>query len=404
MKLRNSYLIICLLSIIITVLFTTIFNSCEKEQEKVMKVKLDSVFDISETTAKATGTVLDLGVGIEEHGHCWATSPDPDIENGGNYTEYGDVTRAGAYTSNITGLEPETKYYIRAYITNGSETRYSDKELDFTTSEAGITETLPVVTIGSVQSLSSTEATISGTIENLGTGVTSVSEHGHCWSSVTTTPTISDIKTTHGQKTSTGSFNSTLVSLTPGTKYYVKAYATNSVGTAYSVNIDFTTPADITVPTVTTTEVTDVTNNTAVSGGNVISDGGASVTAKGVCWNTSENPTLLNTYTNDGAGTGIYVSNLTNLAINTTYYVRAYATNSVGTAYGEQKSFTTGPGTGWKPGDDWVDVRDGQEYGTVQIGDQVWMTENLNVGEQIMSYEYADWNTTIEKYCYDDNS
>ena len=114
---------------------------------------------------------------------------------------------------------------------------------------------------------------------------------------------------------------------------------------------------------------------------------------------------MINTSTTDGTGTGFYESYMTNLAINTKYYVRAYATNSVETAYGEEQSFTTltdEPNTNWEPGDDWVDVRDGQEYGTVQIGDQVWMAENLNIGIKI-DRTYIPWeDTVIEKYCYDD--
>ena len=108
----------------------------------------------------------------------------------------------------------------------------------------------------------------------------------------------------------------------------------------------------------------------------------------------------------DGTGTGAYTSYLTNLALNTTYFVRAYATNSVGTAYGEQKSFTTEgePNSDWTPGDDWVDMRDGQTYATVQIGYQIWMAENLNIGTQITGYNYPEDNSTVEKYCYGDNS
>ena len=95
------------------------------------------------------------------------------------------------------------------------------------------------------------------------------------------------------------------------------------------------------LPTVTTTAVTDITQTTATSGGNVTSDGGASVTARGVCWNTSSNPTTANNHTTDGSGTGVFVSSLTGLTAVTLYYVRAYATNSGGTAYGDQVSFTT---------------------------------------------------------------
>ncbi len=305
-----------------------------------MDVRNDSISDISATSAKAFANIIDLGSGIDQHGHCWSENPDPEYgDDDADRTELGQVTGVGAYASDVTGLEPETKYYVRAYIKKGNEIRHSDKELSFTTSAIQIS--LPVVRAGSVTNLTSTEATVAGSIEDLGTDAAPVSEHGHCWSSVTTTPTVNDYKTSLGQRTSTGSFVSTLVGLSPGSTYYVRVYATNPAGTAYSNTINFTTPLDITIPEVTTTEVTGITYNTAVCGGSVISNGGAAVTAKGVCWNTSPEPTLINPYTTDGTGTGAYISNITGLAPGTKYYVRAYATNSIGTAYGEEKSFTT---------------------------------------------------------------
>lgn len=96
-----------------------------------------------------------------------------------------------------------------------------------------------------------------------------------------------------------------------------------------------------TIPTLSTITISSIMKNTASSGGNITSDGGASVTARGVCWSTSSNPTLANSYTNDGSGTGSFTSSITGLSPNTLYYVRAYATNSVGTAYGNEISFTT---------------------------------------------------------------
>ena len=94
-------------------------------------------------------------------------------------------------------------------------------------------------------------------------------------------------------------------------------------------------------PTVATTAISDIDKTTATGGGNVTADGGAEVTARGICWSTSHNPTISGSHTTDGTGTGSFTSSMTGLTANTTYYVRAYATNSAGTAYGEEVSFTT---------------------------------------------------------------
>jgi hypothetical protein len=95
------------------------------------------------------------------------------------------------------------------------------------------------------------------------------------------------------------------------------------------------------IPTVTTTLITSITTTTSSGGGNVTSDGGATVTARGVCWGTAASPTISNSKTTDGTGTGAFTSNLTGLTASTLYYVRAYATNSIGTSYGSQTSFTS---------------------------------------------------------------
>lgn len=98
-------------------------------------------------------------------------------------------------------------------------------------------------------------------------------------------------------------------------------------------------PTGCSAPTVTTASITDIFGTTATGGGNVTSDGGCTVTARGVCWSTSSNPTIANSKTTDGTGTGSFTSSLTGLTCGTTYYVRAYATNSQGTSYGSQVSF-----------------------------------------------------------------
>jgi hypothetical protein len=115
------------------------------------------------------------------------------------------------------------------------------------------------------------------------------------------------------------------------------------------------------IPTVTTTAITAILTTTATSGGNVTSDGGASVTQKGVCWSTSANPTVDVSHTTEGAGTGTYVSAIYGLSSTTLYHVRAYATNSVGTAYGSDISFTTAGTT--------ILTINGQTYTSTEAGE-----------------------------------
>ena len=95
------------------------------------------------------------------------------------------------------------------------------------------------------------------------------------------------------------------------------------------------------LPTVLTSSIANITATSASSGGVISSDGGADVTARGICWNINGNPTIIDSKTNDGTGQGQFVSNLSELSVGTSYHVRAYACNSIGTAYGADMTFTT---------------------------------------------------------------
>lgn len=150
----------------------------------------------------------------------------------------------------------------------------------------------------------------------------------------------------------TSAINSTSysdASISTGQNYTYRVYSYNATGnsTNYSNEVSISIPNPIVLPTLQTTAVTAINTTVAVSGGNITSDGGATVTAKGVVWGTSQNPTIaLSTKTTDGTGLGSFVSNISNLTANTTYYVRAYATNSLGTSYGNEINFTTMPTIG----------------------------------------------------------
>ncbi len=199
-------------------------------------------------------------------------------------------------------------------------------------------------------------------------------------------PTIADTKIVSGK--GLGTFTVTVTNLAEATTYNIRTFATNSAGTAYGLNKTFNTTL---LAVVTTNEVSNISTISADCGGNISSDGGADVTARGICWDTKANPTILNNKTNDGTGTGTFTSKLTGLSDGTIYYVRAYATNSAGTAYGAQTLFTTGSNS--------VTDIDGHLYETVIFDGKVWMTQNLyvtkyNNGDAIPNItDKAVWST-----------
>ena len=292
-------------------------------------IAVTAISSITSTTAISGVTISSNGgATITAKGVCWSTSPNPTIAL---TTKTSNGSGTANFTSNITELSPLTTYYVKSYATNSFGTAYG-LEIVITTLSA-----IPNLTTTVASSITSSTASSGGTISSDG-GV-SITDRGIVWST-TTNPTITTNQGLTSDGTGIGLFTSAIIQLTPGTIYYVRAYATNSVGTAYGNQITFS--ALQAIPSITTTSASAITNRTASSGGTILNDGGATITAKGVCWSTITAPTIaLTTKTNNGTGNATFTSNITGLNPGTIYYVRAYATNSVGTAYGQEVVITT---------------------------------------------------------------
>jgi uncharacterized protein (TIGR02145 family) len=291
-------------------------------------VTTEEITGITDTSAVCGGNVTDEGgLPVTARGICWAITQNPTVED--NHTM--DGSGAGTFTSEITDLNYNTTYYVRAYATNSVGTGYGE-EREFTTEPRH--PVLPVLSTGSVSSVTDSSAVCGGDITD--DGGSPITARGVCWNQ-SGSPDTTDQHTFDG--TGAGSFSSSLSGLECGTTYHVRAYATNSVGTAYGDEITFNSTDCPVVPTVITITATFITDSSAVCGGDITDDGGSPVTARGVCWNLTGNPDTTDQHTSDGTGAGSFSSSLTGLECETTYHVRAYARNSVGIAYGDEITF-----------------------------------------------------------------
>ena len=347
------------------------------------EVETAVVSAITSTTAHCGGNILsDGGAEIIARGVCWNTSPNPTTE----HAHTTDGSGVGEYGSDITELISDTKYYVRSYATNSVGTAYGNEQ-NFTTPSG---PSLPQVVTNGIEEITSNSAFSGGSISN--DGGSAINSKGLCWST-TSEPTLADFSKVAGS--GTGEFSIQMTELLPETEYFVRAFATNSVGTAYGNEQPFGTLPEPIEPQVVTNIVEGISPTSVTCGGSISSEGGSPVISKGLCWSTDPDPTLSDFYSVVGSGPEPFTFEISDLSPDTEYYVKAYATNIVGTGYGNQQVFRTS----FDCGTQFVDERDGQMYLTVRIGEQCWMAQNLNVGE-LITRPPAD-NGVIEKYCYD---
>jgi hypothetical protein len=346
---KNSFLILLFLFIWVLFMLST---GCEKEE--IPGLTTTSVSGVTQTSAISGGTIIsDGGLPITLKGVCWSTETAPTIKD--SFTSDSIVSDSGNFYSKLNGLTFNTTYYLRAYATNSTGTGYGN-EISFKTSDVQV----PILNTTLVKDISFTTATCGGNIiSNCGSEILTC---GICWST-DFYPDIDDCKTS--DEKDKVSFINEITGLSSNTNYYVRAYASNKAGTGYGNNVSFVTLSAI--PELTTSVVTLITKNSAQSGGKITLTGISEVTARGVCWSTEETPTISNYLTTDGSGSGSFTSTLTKLTPYTTYKIRAYATNSSGTAYGNEVSFTTSLSIGdyfqggkvayfFQPGDPGYDV------------------------------------------------
>lgn len=283
--------------------------------------------NITFTSATCGGSITSDGnAEITSRGICYSTKSKPTISN----SKVASGSGTGTFTCNLTNLSDGTTYYARAYATNKKGTAYG-AQISWTTKAY----TRPTVSTTEAQKVSYTTATCGGNVTS--DGSLSVTSRGICYSTKSN-PTISDTKVASGS--GTGAFTCNLTGLSDATTYYVRAYAINGKGTAYGEQRIFTT-LTYSLPTLTTVEITNISYTSATCGGNITSDGGRTITSRGICYSTKSNPTIADSKLTSGRGMGTFTCNITGLTDGMTYYVRAYATNSIGTAYGEQQEFTT---------------------------------------------------------------
>lgn len=329
----------------------------------------------------ATGAYYGNGVSyVNEFGHYWSSSLSK--VHYSYEDEQNEYAHSLGFDENSFGCGFSTRFY-------GQSVRpvYSGK---------------PSVSTAEVSEVSYYSATCGGYVSS---GTSSVKARGICWSN-SQNPTLNDAHTEEG--TGNGSFTSNITGLTPNTKYFVRAYATNDAGTSYGLQVSFNTKAT-TSPTVDTDTIIEYTETGVVVVGSVIYDGGLEITERGFCWNTENEPTIDNNKVSCGSGMGSFEKEISGLEANKKYYTRAYATNSKGTSYGSELVFEMGSGVitghpytdlGLPSGTLWATCNVGAAFPEGYGDCYAWGEIETKVNYNWSNYKWCNgYSNLITKYC-----
>ncbi len=361
-----------ILLVVVVVLF---FSTCEKDK------------DIPISTAQVDITEVTPGYcSVQQKGffvsNATITSAELHYANDSSFSDYKtlalDVGKDKSYTAIVAPLQHGATYYVRYKVAN----TYSALLLPQIDTLHTLAYTLPKVITDSVGSITAESAVGYGTLADW--GCDSLSECGFCYGS-SASPTIEGKHIVCTEKDN--HFSGTMNDLDDGERYYIRAYAVNPMGVAYGEERSFTT-APITLPTVVTLEPTDISVSSAVCGGKITSNGNTEITEYGICYSEAASPTI------DGKilvckqnNVGKFSGTIAGLSESTTYYVRAYATNAKGTAYGEELSFTT--------------ATHYTSYTSVDLGLSVkWATCNVGATSPEKYGNYYAWGETETKKNY----
>ncbi len=289
--------------------------------------------DITSTTATTGGLITNTGgLVVLTQGVCIGNSVNPNIVSGTTTTLPG--SGVGSFACNLTDLQPNTTYHVRAFATSSAGVTYGEDKVFKTT------VTVPTIITSAATDISNTTTVSGGNI--VSDGGAQITARGIVWST-TTNPQADANKIVTHDGSGVGPFPSTLTGLLELTTYYVQAYAVNAYGTAYGNVVSFTTPAAV-APVLNSSDIqmSSIGDISAVGDVVILNNGGAPVLERGIMW-SQDNVTFTKvpSTTVNVSDIGKYSSTISGLLSGITYYVKGYATNKAGTNYSSITSFVT---------------------------------------------------------------